>query len=286
MCFSRDGKQLAMFDKKVVLVRDVATGTEINRKPLPASFVEAQWKTLFYRADGTLLGLIGHKKNGKRALNFWDLANDRIAHSEIPLEASATNLDDVILSPDGKWCLQPTIPIYDNPFVIDNGVRRPSKLYSLPDGKLKSEYTTEQNNIGDMVGTYRLNNDARFTLSWGIQLDKETLEVGLKSISWIVHEIPSGKVILKIPNTASQPAICDFSRDGRFIAVAASKGHVEIWDIASKERVLNWQPHGGKPIRQIIYSPEGDLAITDDSRLSVTKVKALRAGLAKMGLDW
>jgi hypothetical protein len=141
----------------------------------------------------------------------------------------------------------------------------------------------------DYVFTERLSPAARRTLSVSMDLD---LAKGptLDRAAWVVHEVPSGAELFRAPATPSDSAEapCDFSPDGRCVAVGAPRGYVEVWDIDAKELLFRWQPHGGRTVTGLTFSPEGDIATVarDDHRVCVLKVREVRGRLTTMGLGW
>ena len=286
--FSRDGNHLAMTNKNEVLIREVATGKEVVRRAVPKSQGGQEWGGIFYQSDGSLLGLFSLLKDKKHAFALWDIRADKPAHSASPLDHAGIEMEMLLVSPEGNRCLIPAIPLFEILFAKEakeKAVPPPSRLYELPGGKLLTGFAAEREDR-DYVGTFRLSSGAKHSLSMVMSMDMAASGSAIKNSFWVVHEIPSGKSVLRIPNSTSEETACDFSPDGRFVAIGAARGHVELWDIASKQLVFRWQPHGGKMIRHLAFSPEGDLATSDDERLHLLKVTALRAELAKIGLDW
>jgi WD40 repeat protein len=112
--------------------------------------------------------------------------------------------------------------------------------------------------------------------------------MSLRSAYWTVRAIPSGEELLRIPNLGLMEHGNAFSPDGRFVAISADKGQVEIWDIESRSVLFRWQPHGANSVEFLNFTPEGDLATVaqNDSRLVILRKKDLREKLNEMGLGW
>jgi WD40 repeat protein/tRNA A-37 threonylcarbamoyl transferase component Bud32 len=299
--FSRDGRHVAMVQSAEVLVREVATGHEVVRRAGPKAGGLDRWVNAFYLADGTLVGLFLRQTKGKQAVVLWDVHADRPALAGTELMKLTDNdpgnpvtgvsgavMERLLLSPEGDRCLVPAPPTMENPITKKRDGQHPSRLYELPSGKRLAEYDAA---IGprDYVFTERLGPAARRTLSVSMDLDLAKGPTIDKAV-WVVHEVPSGAELFRAPATPSNSSevTCEFGPDGRWMAVGAPRGYVEVWDIDAKELRFRWQPHGGKTVTGLTISPDGDIATVseDDHRLSVLKMKEVRERLATLGLDW
>jgi WD40 repeat protein len=105
---------------------------------------------------------------------------------------------------------------------------------------------------------------------------------------WGVRDLPSGAEVFRVRNPSLVRYACDFSPDGRFLAVGADRGQAEVWDLDAEALVFRWQPHGGKTVQFLSFGPDGDIAtVADgDDRLVVLRMKEVRARLGEIGLGW
>jgi serine/threonine protein kinase/WD40 repeat protein len=104
--FRPDGKQLAVFAERQVMVVDVATGKEVLHRE-PAG--DVRWGTLAFLPDGRLWTAFVKDD----AVLVWDITNDRevqrFRHLNLPF----------LLSPAGRWLLrQPEIGLAMGPYVV------------------------------------------------------------------------------------------------------------------------------------------------------------------------
>jgi WD40 repeat protein len=81
---------------------------------------------------------------------------------------------------------------------------------------------------------------------------------------------------------------CEFSPDGHYLAVGTILGYVELWDLETKTLAFRWQPHGGKLVRQVAFTPDGAVATMSDADdgLRILDLRDQRARLNELGLDW
>ena len=195
-------------------------------------------------------------------------------------------MEYLLVSPEGDRALTTPPVNFEPPSATDQATKTKSRLFELPSGKLLAEFSMEKGDR-DYLQTICISRNSRYSSSLSMQLDA-MMKGGavFDNALWVVHEIPSGKEVLRIPNSALSDTPCEFSPDEKYLALNAAKGHIELWDIASKELVFRWQPNGGKPVGHFTFTPEGDLATTADGQLRILNVKELRTGLAKLGLDW
>jgi WD40 repeat protein len=287
--FSRDGRHVALGWPTEILVREASTGKEVMRRAVPKVAGGEQWLRVFYQADGKLIGAFRGKQDKKYVFRLWDVYADQPAPALTNLDVSAAVLELMLVSPEGDRCLMPAPPTVVNPVTKERIGGRPSRLHELPSGRLLAGYDAATG-PRDYVMTARLSPAARRSLSVSMDIDITAKGPSLDKAVWVVHEVPSGVEAFRFPATftnSSEPP-CDFSPDGRLVAVGAARGYVEVWDIDAKQLVFRWQPHGGKTVTGLTFSPDGDVATVseEDHRLCVLKLRDLRERLTKMGLGW
>lgn len=285
--FSPDITHIAMTDGKEILVRDVATGKEVLRRPLPPKLAGDRHPVQsFYHRDGTLLVLFDELNDKKHAIQIRDVRAEKSLLANGEMSHMGTLTEHVLVSPEGDRALIPPPMNFEPPSATEPAVKKTSRLIEMPSGKLLTEFVLEKGER-DYLQTMCLSRNSRYSSSLSMQLDA-ILKGGaaFDKALWVVHEIATGKEVLHIPNSASSGTPFVFSPDEKYFALSAAKGHIELWDIATRELVFRWQPYGGKRIHYFTFTPDGDLATTADGRLSVLKMKDLRAELAKIGLDW
>jgi WD40 repeat protein len=282
LLFSPDGTALAMRDPQTALVRDVATGKELLRTPLPRGTGGKVPTRLAFAADGTLFAIVDDVHDKKRRYALWDVRSGRPVAGSAPIPHSGTISEVVKVLPRGGRFLLPGPPLVES-----DDARGVTRLFDVPTGALRSESRLEKGGR-DYLMTMAASPDGRLVTSISLSLD--VVASGgemMRNSSWVVHDLPTGRELLRVPNSTSAPSPCDVSTDNRTFAVGAARGHVELWDVPSKELLVRWQPYGGKPVVQLAFTPDGDLATADErGQLRVLNVRDLRSGLATLGLDW
>ena len=281
LLFSPDGNALAMRDNETALVRDIATGKELLRAPLPKGEGGKQPPRLAFEADGTLLAVVDEVREKQRRFAVRDVRSGQSVPGSATAAHGGTITEVAKITRHGGRFL-----VSGPPFVESTDAKGTTRLFDLPKVALRAEGVLEKGGR-DYLMTMAASPDGLFVASITLSLD--VVANGgemLRNSSWVVHDLPTGRELLRVPNTSSAESPCDIRADNRSFAVGAARGHVELWDIPSKQLLVRWQPFGGKPVNQLAFTPDGELATTGEGQLRVLNVRDLRAGLAKLGLDW
>jgi WD40 repeat protein len=282
--FSPDGRQLLLEQRDEILVRDAATGAEVLRRPVPKA-AGGFWLAGFYLPDGRPAGLLSvDRKKEAHGLILWDVAAGQPLHT---FDRGGSPLVSMGLevSPDGgRLYLAP--PVVFPGLVPKPAKPVPGRLIELPAGRVVGEVPPEagQDRNFAMVGRLSAGGGRALILSMAFTPG----DMSVENSYWTVRGLPSGDQLLRVPNRSMADHAHDFSPDGRLVALGADRGQVEVWDVDAQALVFRYQPHGGKAVHYVAFSPDGDIATAsdEDDRLVVLRMKELRKRLAEMGLGW
>jgi WD40 repeat protein/tRNA A-37 threonylcarbamoyl transferase component Bud32 len=312
--FSPDGKQLVFAERNDLVVFDVDTGKEVLRKLPPKDAGVTHWNRTFFLFDGrhaaiaTLLLPVKVEANAEASdhpptpkakqesppkvpekvhqpLVIWDITADKVIHT-FNNSQLGEHLHDSSVTPDGSRLYLSRTRM---PFVFAGGKSEPPRtdlIFELPSGRLIAEVPNadQTENQFDDIAAMSPNGDR--TLSINFSMAGEGMS--LRSTYWTVRAVSSGEELLRIQNRGLMEHGNAFSPDGRFVAISADKGQVEIWDVESRSILFRWQPHGANNVEFVNFSPQGDLATVGqgDSRLVILRMNELRERLKAMGLGW
>ncbi|WP_185844819.1 serine/threonine-protein kinase [Nonomuraea sp. WAC 01424] len=87
-------------------------------------------------------------------------------------------------------------------------------------------------------------------------------------------DLRTGQVTPLVPGTA-EPTALAFSPDGRTLALGLGGGRVELWDVRGRQRAGVVET-GSAPVRDLRFSPGGDLLAVDAERTSLWDAGTLR----------
>ena len=287
--FSPDGKRLIAEYVNLLVTYDTATGRQLSRKPPPTDHGISSWHHTFFLPDGrhaiiTQLA-IGMPKGGRDAhqLVLWDIASESVIHK--------FDLSDSLLDAHDESYFTQWRPLSTQPGRNSLRMGKPKspgsdRLYELPTGRLIGELPHGDNNQEQIVDLAELSPKGERALAMHMSILGNAASV--RDAYWTVRSLRAGEELLRIPNRTISEEGHAFSPDGRFVALAADKGHVEVWDIDKRELLFRWQPHGGKVVEYLSFSPEGDIytIAQNDDRLMVLRMNEAREKLAAMGLGW
>jgi WD40 repeat protein len=287
--FSPDSKRLIVEQPLELITYDFVNGVELSRKPPPVKLGITGWNHTFFLPDDRHVDIAHRvqaaKGKGKdsRSLVLWDIAAEKVVHEFDASDMSNFGRGEGV-SPDGSRLLSSQTTF---PFMLEGKKTRPAdRLYELPSGRLLGEVASDATEPNEMVDVAALSPKGDRVLAMHMRFAGE--EASLRNAYWRVRALPSGEELLKIPNRALAENGHAFSPDGRFLAMSADKGQVEVWDIDSKSMLFRWQPHGGKAVEYVTFSPEGDVVTVakNDNQLMLLRMGEAREKLAAMGLGW
>ncbi len=277
---SPDGRQVALARDEELLVRDIVTGNEVLRRPPPKKDGGYRWSRIFYRPAGTLIGLLERLKDGPHHVLFWDVAADQSPWPDSDLARADLKMGREILVPaGGRVCLYATAVDDPEPGREQKPIP-PPRLYDLATGRLLRECSPLNVSVGEISEAIQLSPQRR-TDPRDEHERAENVNHGLpkddfyKDSYWIVRDLATGAEIVRTPMTTSADQACDFSPDGRYVAVGSIRGYVELWDLDIKSLVFRWQPHGGKMASaRRLRSPTGPSATLSDADDTVSRTSS------------
>ena len=280
LAFAPDGARLLLGDQYVVRTIDPATGAEDRRWSLPADRAGDRWRGAFYAPDGRPFAIREVAGKPNRLPHVWDLAADR-SHFSPPV----TQVTEALVTPGGDRLLVSPVKSIRMPG-RPPPERGPERLYALPGGKELAAF-----HLAD-VPDEGFADHIRLDAAGGRLLSMEATNLmtvsSVNGFTRVVRAVPSGEVLLRVPNRTSAEHAHDFGPDGRFLVVGSDHGFAEVWDVSAGGMLFRWQPHGGKTVVGIAVSSAGDIATAsaDDDRVCVLKWDAVRERLAERGLGW
>ena len=79
-----------------------------------------------------------------------------------------------------------------------------------------------------------------------------------------------------------------FSPDGRHLAIADGSAGVRVYDLDTGAELFRWQQPDAGPVRQVLFTPSGGLAVLPRSgtAVRVLDLDGLRRQLGPLGLGW
>ena len=285
--FAPDGKRLVLEQSAEVAVRDADTGTEVYRRSPPKAVRTARWAVTAYLPDGRLVGLASTSDGtGAARLIGRDLGADRELYI-IPRVASGFDGSEMEASPDGSEVyVDPPRPLLLFP-VDPPEALAPGHLYELASGRLIAEVPPLGGAAGLLTQTGRISPGGNRALTINV-MAAAGADILWTNALWAVRALPSGEELLRVPNRSMADHANDFSPDGRLVALGSERGQVEVWQVDAKALLFRYQPHGGKTVNGLAFSPEGDIATVsdEDDRVVVLRMKEIRERLTQMGLGW
>jgi WD40 repeat protein len=284
--FSPRGERVVLAGATEIVVRDVATGAEVLRRVSPKDGARRDWVNTFFTPDGRLTALASLTQDkGKQVFVLWDVAADRPTHN-FDRPAGSVPVGGQFVSPDGGHLYLP--PAFKGAWAPGQADDRfqTGHLYELPAGRLVADVPPPPGADRLFASITRLGPGGTRAL-W-ITADYTSADFSPSSAVWTVRALPTGDELLRVPNKSLAEHANDFSPDGRFLAIGSARGHVELWDVDAKAFLFRWQPHGGKSVRHLAFTPDRDVAtVADgDDRLVILRLKEVRERLNEMGLGW
>jgi len=285
LLFSPDDKRIFVCSKNEIIGYDAADGTEVIRRVRAKGAGIRSWESVFFLPDGRLATL-GHldreKGKGPPPLTLWDLVSQRAIHvfSE---KDWGSGLAETKVTPRGDRLLSANRMVFGKKEKKESIV---DSVYELPSGRLLADIPRPDRKENQMEDVTNFSANGARMLAMNMTMMGE--EASFTKAYWTVRSVLDGEELLKIPNRNFTETGNGFSADGRFVAVAADRGHVEVWDLTTRSILFRWQPHGGKSVEFLSFSPEGDIATSaiGDERLLLLRTNKIRERLHGIGLGW
>ena len=265
---------------------DAATGAERLRLPFPREAGAQGWLAGFHDPAGRVYGVAEMVTKARRHLELWDVAAGKRLHT-FEGGGSPGMPVQLLVSPAGDRGLVPP-PLNALSAPPKAGPQPPARLVALPAGDSLTTFALAPALDKEFPYHLRLGPGGTRLLSLSTSLDMGQNRSLMSSLTWVVRGVPSGAIELEVPNRTAAERAGDFCPDGRYVALGSDRGFVELWDLEAKALVFRWQPHGGKTVHAVTFSPAGDIATAseDDDRVCVLKWAAVRDRLKELGLGW
>lgn len=287
--FSPDGRRLAVERMDDIIVYNADDGTEVLRRPAPATSGITYWHDTFYLPDGRLAAvttLVRPRKEDDKEPDpvvLWDVVEGKVIQT-LDVTVGVGRTANVVVSPAGDRAL---VHRSGFAFAFDKSNEpRTDLLFELPSCRRIAEMPRSGRSEAEVDEIAVVSCPGNRTLS--MHMNFLGPGASIRNALWTVRALPSGEELLSIPNRSLVDHGNDFSSDGRLVALSADKGEVEVWDTDSRRLLFRWQPHGTKMVEFLSFSPEGDIVTIarNDDRLIILRMKAVRERLAAMGLTF
>jgi WD40 repeat protein len=276
LAFAPDSRRLVQYSTTAIRVHGVPGAEEVARYEIGKDDA-AQWRCVGFTPDGKIFA---HRRTAQESdLTLFDPAD---AKRTIPLGVKVPVDEPAppILSDDFRWVVYTVAGTPDDP-------RPRCRVWELPAGRPVADFPFGA--AGDYLFPAQLGSDGRWLLVFQSRLgaDGEPIHAGG---AWVVVSLPDGAEMIRWPTASVTEARVDgdSSPDGRLLARTALHGYVELWDVSQRRQLLRWQPHGGKTIGHILFTPEGWLATTSarGGEVQILKLDEARKLLEPLGLGW
>jgi serine/threonine protein kinase/WD40 repeat protein len=278
LLFSPQGKDLVCLGNHDVVVWGVETGKQRSRMDANPT-QQRTFDSIGIRANGNVI--VGGTDDLKPAVFEVD-SGRMIWQAQQKMEATVT------VSPDGRFAT--TLPLTRahalalEMVVFGRTGTQPVSIVDLFTGQERYQLPGVPKTLVQVMREF--SPDSRwllslhvrravalgpaFTRSGGENLGVPLSGAGKSEQPWTadVWEIPTGKRQMQIEGSGnvlragSNPITCTFSRDGRYLAIAATGAAVRFYDVEGGQELFDWYPFGNHP--EGSFYPD-QLAFTADS---------------------
>ncbi len=269
---SPDGREIRLVREDRVEIRDVGTGREVRRFPLPKAeirygFSRDRWCA--FSPDGRLF-----RDGDGEGVTVYDAATGKLlAHEKkgFPLFQKAA-------SADGKVVVEGNAL----PYMLQEATSVTAR--DVPTSKRLVEIPVPLGH-GPRVA---LSADGKTLAFWcgpGILPNPKQVEASHREIK--LFEVASGKELRRFDAAESSVAEAAFSPDGKLLAVTESGPVVSVWEAATGRQVRRWAARRGTG-PPLCFSPDGKvvLAGAPDGAVQMWEVATGRRRQTAEGQDW
>jgi WD40 repeat protein len=253
-----------------VKVRDLATGELVSERHggdlgiLVFLNIDG-----LHERDGRLL-YAGHHPDtsNPQGVAVWDLlAGTEVARLTGPDLAARQRT--LAVTPDGRYLLS-------------------APLGRAPGGKCVVWDVADRKPVGEIplagphfVQWFTVSPDGRRVVSF-VHTDAER-----GASEYQVYDLPSGALRHRLPGRGSSETKA-FSPDRRHLAIADASAGVRVYDLDTGAELFRWQQPDAAPVRQLLFTPSGGLAVLPRSGAEVRTLDLdrLRRQLGPLGLGW
>jgi WD40 repeat protein len=267
--FSPDGKTLlsSSMDETLILW-DVASGNQLRAF---IGHAEPVYDTAFSPDGQTMISISLSK------LILWDMANGNQLHT---FTGEIGDGHSVAFSPDGQTVISST----GNELILWD-VASGQQLHSFlghtntiwdiafsPDGKTVLSSSMDETLIlwdvasGNQLRAFTEHTEAVYTMAFSP--DGQMVLSGSGDGAIIFWEVATGNALQKLLGHTAAIWDLTFSPDGKTAISASNDQSLIFWDMTSGEEISHWRGNENSTLSNVIFSPNGTLAISTGCRLN------------------